>query len=526
MAAPAPESEALAHTGAKGAAAGSEPERQGFKRKLDEAHPAPVVCPYLDTIDRAALDFDFEKLCSVSLKNLNVYGCLVCGKYFHGRAKGTPAYNHSLNSGHHVFINLGNGRAYCLPDLYEVKDASLADIKYNLNPTYTADQIKNLHLLAKKKCRGLDGQEFIAGFVGLNNLKNTDFLNVVVQSVARIPELQQFYMSPFPYTKVPELARSFGELLRKIWNPKAFKGHVSPHELMQELTTRSNKKFQIGVKSDPIELLQFLLNELHIDDVRNRKFKRGEESVVHSTFQGRVLVKRQRVRIAEVGGVKRETKEGEEEVKETPFLFLRLNLPVTPLFKEESEKNIIPQVPLFALLHKYDGIEETVEAVRGETERADKFQYNITRLPKYLILHYRRFSKNYWFKEKNKTIVNFPVKSLDMRDFCTPEEAARHKNCKYDLIANVCHSGDVADGEFYVHVFNRATGEWHQIQDLTVTGAVPQEISCSAPYIQVWERQEVAETHQQSGFEQQPDGVAALPAEAVLERQGDGPDEP
>lgn len=43
-------------------------------------------CPYLDTIDRSVLDFDFEKLCSVSLLNNNVYACLVCGKYFQGMA--------------------------------------------------------------------------------------------------------------------------------------------------------------------------------------------------------------------------------------------------------------------------------------------------------------------------------------------------------------------------------------------------------------------------------------------------------
>ena len=41
-------------------------------------------CPYLDTIKREILDFDFEKVCSVTLKNLNVYACLVCGKYFQG----------------------------------------------------------------------------------------------------------------------------------------------------------------------------------------------------------------------------------------------------------------------------------------------------------------------------------------------------------------------------------------------------------------------------------------------------------
>src|ERR1700739_3116376 len=40
---------------------------------------------YLDTIDRHVLDFDFEKLCSVSLSNINVYACLVCGRYYQGR---------------------------------------------------------------------------------------------------------------------------------------------------------------------------------------------------------------------------------------------------------------------------------------------------------------------------------------------------------------------------------------------------------------------------------------------------------
>ena len=40
------------------------------------------MCPYLDTIDRSVLDFDFEKLCSVTLSRINAYACLVCGKYF------------------------------------------------------------------------------------------------------------------------------------------------------------------------------------------------------------------------------------------------------------------------------------------------------------------------------------------------------------------------------------------------------------------------------------------------------------
>ena len=36
-------------------------------------------------IFRQILDFDFEKLCSISLSHTNVYACLVCGKYFQGK---------------------------------------------------------------------------------------------------------------------------------------------------------------------------------------------------------------------------------------------------------------------------------------------------------------------------------------------------------------------------------------------------------------------------------------------------------
>ena len=80
------------------------------------------------------LDFDFEKFCSISLSNLNVYACLVCGKYFQGRGLKSHAYTHSLEAGHHVFINLQTERAYCLPDGYEINDPSLEDIRHVLNP--------------------------------------------------------------------------------------------------------------------------------------------------------------------------------------------------------------------------------------------------------------------------------------------------------------------------------------------------------------------------------------------------------
>ena len=99
---------------------------------------------YLDTINRTVLDFDFEKLCSVSLSNINVYACLVCGKYFQGRGPKSHAYFHALDVGHHVFINMGTKKVYVLPEGYEVKNRSLEDIKYVVDPHFTKGQVMKL----------------------------------------------------------------------------------------------------------------------------------------------------------------------------------------------------------------------------------------------------------------------------------------------------------------------------------------------------------------------------------------------
>lgn len=47
---------------------------------------------------------------------------------FLGRGQKSHAYTHSVQDGHHVFLNLQSQKFYCLPDNYEVIDSSLDDI--------------------------------------------------------------------------------------------------------------------------------------------------------------------------------------------------------------------------------------------------------------------------------------------------------------------------------------------------------------------------------------------------------------
>ena len=97
-------------------AGGEEKASPLAKRQKRAAAPKErIKCPYLDTVKRQVLDFDFEKLCSVCLSNQNVYCCLVCGVFFSGRGAHTYAYTHANQQGHFVFINLGSSKVYCLP---------------------------------------------------------------------------------------------------------------------------------------------------------------------------------------------------------------------------------------------------------------------------------------------------------------------------------------------------------------------------------------------------------------------------
>lgn len=120
------------------------------------------------------------------------------------------------------------------------------------------------------------------------------------------------------------------------------------------------------------------------------------------------------------GQVLSESEEGEwvRTVTQVPFSYLSLDIPACPLFRDSEGGLVIPQVPLFELLSKFDGSSWT-DSVTSEAHVRRK--YRILQLPRYLVLHLVRFTRNNFYLEKNPTIVTFPVKNLEMRDFlCDP----------------------------------------------------------------------------------------------------------
>jgi U4/U6.U5 tri-snRNP-associated protein 2 len=223
-------------------------------------------------ISRPLLDFDFERLCSVTLTHNHIYCCLVCGRYFSGRGRSSPAYAHSIGEDHHVYINLETQRVYVLPDGYEVDDPSLGDIKYALNPVFTPELVEKLDKNIKPH-QDLAQKSYYPGFVGLNNMKSNSYMNAILHSLVHVPPLRDYFLltplSDFPHPSSlsgpTELVSRFAAFTRKVWNPRLFKAQVSPHELLQEVGNRSEGKFRITEAGDPVEFLGWLLNTLHRD---------------------------------------------------------------------------------------------------------------------------------------------------------------------------------------------------------------------------------------------------------------------
>ena len=98
----------------------------------------------------------------------------------------------------------------------------------------------------------------------------------------------------------------------------------------------------------------------------------------------------------------------------------------------------------------------------------------------------RRFKANNFFKEKNPTIVNFPLQGLDMRDYVTGPQ----RSTRYNLVASVRHEGEMEKGQWSAYVQNKGDGRWFEINDITVTEVMPQLISVSEAYLQIYEQQD------------------------------------
>lgn len=100
---------------------------------------------------------------------------------------------------------------------------------------FSAKDVQMLDTVSRQKLDLHFEKMIIPGFIGLNNIKANDYVNVVVQAISHIPTIRDYFLlgSNRFNPKFTHLVSTFGNLTAKIWNFHPFKNHVSPHELLQ-----------------------------------------------------------------------------------------------------------------------------------------------------------------------------------------------------------------------------------------------------------------------------------------------------
>ncbi|KAH9249365.1 hypothetical protein BASA81_012896 [Batrachochytrium salamandrivorans] len=476
------------------------------RTKLDESSSLQ----HLGQIQRANLDFDFERICSVTLSPQRVYCCLVCGKFLQGKHTNSPLFSHALQYGHFVCINLATGEVFSLPeDILVASENSLEDVRFNLRPQYgdwEMDWFSKVSLEPVMKNRDLHGNTYFTGLLGMQGL---DYVSAVVQSLVRVDALRSFFLKRENFeTSKSVLVLAFGELVCQLFNHRRFKSSVSPNDLLRVIA--ANSSFSIK-GMDASQFLAWLLFELNKGLLPIK--------VITECFQGEVEVETTLIEVKrefgsesnpiQPGPVRQSTsihtKEEEEregelgtntkwsvlstKTQRVKFLSLQLDLPTTRLFKDRLENStVIPQTTLLQLLEKYNGHKLVdVPLPGGKLERK---RYTITKLPRYLVFALKRFTPNQFFLEKNRALVTLPVVDLDMGKYC------RSSSNTYRLVANVCHvdspnkqtKNAMEDGTYKANVYYKPKDAWFEMDNIAVVESMPQLVAVSDTLLAFYER--------------------------------------
>mgnify|MGYP003365504717 CR=1 FL=1 len=417
----------------------------------------------IQTINNKKLDFDSERICSITLSKLNIYGCLTCGKFFKGFSERSPTFLHSINENHRLFISLNNiqNNVVILPDEIEINDATplskpdrklIQNIIFATNPTYD----KNLIQSFPQKCHDCtQNQLYYNGYVGLNKSISNDitYINVLIQLLAHIVPIRDYFL--FYKSSTDTLIGKISTIIKKIWSPHLFKLNIAPDELISYLMINFPKIFNRPIR-DPQFLLNWLINKLCQLDPSLKK----------------LLQKECRGKLKAQG-------------KTIPFWNLTVNLPTVSMFKDGKNIDELLQVNL------QDRLVETFL-----DKSSDKI---IEQFPKFLFVYISRFDNmstqdvkdGFIVKNRNQTIVNFSESlnlPLDSKNTIT-----------YKIISNIVHDPqkNLLDIEkdyksnWKIQLLKDVkTNDWIEINNIKISPKNFNLMFLDESYIQVWEKQE------------------------------------
>uniref|UniRef100_A0A8D3CYD9 Ubiquitin carboxyl-terminal hydrolase n=1 Tax=Scophthalmus maximus TaxID=52904 RepID=A0A8D3CYD9_SCOMX len=114
-------------------------------------------------------------------------------------------------------------------------------------------------------------------------------------------------------------------------------------------------------------------------------------------------------------------------------------------------------------------------------------KFDLWSLPRILVVHLKRFSYNRCWRDKLDTVVDFPIRDLNMSEFVCDPKAGPYI---YDLIAVSNHYGGMGGGHYTAYGKNKVDGKWYYFDDSSVSSASEDQIVTKAAYVLFYQRRD------------------------------------
>jgi len=323
------------------------------------------------------------------------------------------------------------------------------------------------------------------GCVGLRNLRNTCWMNSVLQSLAHVEPLTALLLQlragmvhsyideeapPSPTHAPPvtpraprnrrtsldlkilqddtdlQVAYQFIELLHNLWQIRQTEGALAPAILQRALRTKAPYLFPRGIQQDANDFFVYLINVLDEELKEVQPIK----ELVSSCFQGEM---RSSLTCQECGFS-----------SQKPEPFQTLSLPV--------QCEAFQEVDLSEILKSFC-VEEVLEGRNSwKCEKCDRpvratKKLEVVKLPRVLVLHLKRFAFDKLCNRVQKVQAQITVKEgLDALNLSQYIHGYEGDPVFYDIIGTVNHHGpDATSGHYTAHCRNCVYDEWYTFND-------------------------------------------------------------